>query len=50
MTKSEYTIKKQRDGNYQIYFRGSRTEGPPVATRQTAMKYIRLMEAERRKY
>ena len=37
-----YTIHKSGD-NYVIYFRGTRAEGPPHATRKTAEKYARII-------
>lgn len=41
-----YTVRKSGD-NYVILFRG-RAEGPAHATRETARKYARIMEAERK--
>jgi hypothetical protein len=43
----DYTVKKS-GSNYVVLYRGMRTEGPPLATRATAEKYARLIEAERR--
>lgn len=40
-----YTVRKSGD-NYVLYFRGKRSEGPPLATRATANKFARLMEGE----
>lgn len=43
--KRNFTVRKSGD-NYIILFRGTRAEGPPHATRETAKKYAILMEKE----
>lgn len=43
-----FTVRKS-GGNYVILFRGKRAEGPPHATRATALKYAQIMENEWRR-
>lgn len=43
-----HTVHKSGD-NYVIRLDGKATDGPPHATRETALKYARIMDAELRR-